>query len=173
MEDAMDKILNYLNQISNNDLRNKCALIYNCLQKEIDALPAADDHQYFYGGWKLYTINVITYALEIFDKHYKGWCQGVRKDDVILLGFLHNLGALYEYKVNKGTSYNRPFVTNDIYGGIPSQIIVLNALSGVGLLLDDIQLRGLSDATDSRLAILIKISSLMAKETNKKTAPNE
>jgi 23S rRNA maturation-related 3'-5' exoribonuclease YhaM len=164
----------YIEQISNNDLKNKLSFLLHVLEEKININPATSWHHNYIGGWKIYTYNTLDLAIWLFDVRKNDIFQGVRRNDVILLSIIHNLGALYKYKYDE---ILKKFIINNEYSQTSHEMITLNVLSECGLLLDSIQLNGLcslfNNKINSRLGLLIHIASLMSIELNKKTAPQK
>ena len=114
------------------------------------------------------------FSLDLYDQMHNTVFKGVRKDDVILLSFIHHISSLYKFIKNPHVNSNKQFILNSMYANIPDEFITLNALAEFGLFLDSIQLLALCSLQrdifiESRLGALVKAAAIIGRELNKKT----
>ena len=94
---AYEKLISYINRISDVNLKNFVLQIYTENKSKILIAPAAKlMHHNYVGGLMIHTLECLKYAevnMEIF-------FQRVNKDEVFAGCLLHDIGKIFEYKID-------------------------------------------------------------------------
>ena len=119
-ESTYQKLLEYVNQISDEKLRNFVANIYEENKEQLLVAPGAKAmHHNYIGGLMIHTLECMQYA----EVNLNAFFQRVNKDDVYAACLLHDIGKIFEYTVDLESGlidYNEDFrkewITHSQYG---------------------------------------------------------
>ena len=114
------ELLEYINKISDDKLKNFVLNIYEENKEQILVAPGAKMmHHNYIGGLMVHTLECLKYA----DVNLEAFYQKVKKDDVYAACLLHDIGKVFEYTVDLESGlidYNEDFrkewITHSQYG---------------------------------------------------------
>ena len=110
----------YINKISEENLRNFVLDIYTKNKELILTAPGAKMmHHNYIGGLMVHTLECLQYA----DVNLDAFFQRVNKDDVYAACLLHDIGKIFEYKIDLETGlidydedFRKEWITHSQYG---------------------------------------------------------
>jgi len=95
------QIIGYLEGIRMPALRKALLKLYNDVEEKLKNNPASIKfHHAYKGGLYDHTLEVIEIALNIFETYKEIFIRDVRRDDVVLVAFAHDLDKLDKYRKN-------------------------------------------------------------------------
>lgn len=98
---ASKQIRDYLCEIYMPALRKNILKLYDETEEKLKANPASIKfHHAYKGGLYDHTLEVIEIALNIFELYKDKFIRDVRRDDVILVAFAHDLEKTNKYRKN-------------------------------------------------------------------------
>ena len=114
------KLLEYVNKISDDKLRGFVANIYEQNKEQLLVAPGAKAmHHNYIGGLMIHTLECVQYA----EINLNAFSQQVNKDEVYAACLLHDIGKVFEYTVDLESGlidYNEDFrkewITHSQYG---------------------------------------------------------
>ena len=114
------ELLDYINKISDDKLKNFVLNIYEENKEQILVAPGAKMmHHNYIGGLMVHTLECLKYA----DVNLEAFYQKVKKDDVYAACLLHDIGKVFEYTIDLESGlidYNEDFrkewITHSQYG---------------------------------------------------------
>ena len=96
-ESTYNGILEYINKIENEQLREFVKDIYTKNKEQILISPAAKlMHHNYIGGLMVHTLECVKYA----EINMQNFFQRVNKDEVFAACLLHDIGKIFEYKID-------------------------------------------------------------------------
>lgn len=96
-ENTYNEILEYINKIENEQLREFVKDIYAKNKEQILISPAAKlMHHNYIGGLMVHTLECVKYA----EINMQNFFQRVNKDEVFAACLLHDIGKIFEYKID-------------------------------------------------------------------------
>lgn len=96
-ENTFNEILEYINKIENEKLRDFVKDIYTKNKEQILISPAAKlMHHNYIGGLMVHTLECVKYA----EINMQNFFQRVNKDEVFAACLLHDIGKIFEYKID-------------------------------------------------------------------------
>ncbi len=96
-ENTYNEILEYINKIENEQLREFVKDIYTKNKEQILISPAAKlMHHNYIGGLMVHTLECVKYA----EINMQNFFQRVNKDEVFAACLLHDIGKIFEYKID-------------------------------------------------------------------------
>ena len=114
------QIRDYLEEIKMPALRKNILKLHDDLEEKLKNNPAAVKYHHAYkGGLYDHTLEVIEIALDIFELYKDKFVREVKRDDVILAAFAHDLEKTNKYRKNTNQAtlyYGQEFEYN--YGKI-------------------------------------------------------
>ena len=119
-EQTFEKLVSYINSISDEKLRDFVLNIYNTNKDKILVSPAAKlMHHNYIGGLMVHVSECLEYAKTIMEMVF----QRINKDDVYAACLLHDIGKIFEYKVDTETGiieydeeFRKEWITHSQYG---------------------------------------------------------
>ena len=98
---AFDNLISYINKITDEKLRNFVLNIYNENKDRILISPAAKlMHHNYVGGLMVHTLECLKYA----EINLENFFQRINKDEVFAACLLHDIGKIFEYKIDSFSS---------------------------------------------------------------------
>lgn len=115
-----NSLVEYINLITDERLRKFVFDIYETNKEKLLVAPAAKlMHHNYIGGLMVHTFECVTYAEKIIPILF----QRVNKDDVIAACLLHDIGKIFEYKINLETGlidydeeFRKEWISHSQYG---------------------------------------------------------
>lgn len=99
------QIKDYLEEIRMPALRKNILKLYDAVEEALKNNPASIKYHHNYpSGLYVHTLEVMRFALELFEVYKDKMVQHFTRDDVILVTFIHDLEKITKYKRN--TSIN-------------------------------------------------------------------
>lgn len=93
------KILEILNQVEDENLRNRLLAMQDSLSNAIKFFPAGKkNHHSQVGGYGVHIAEVMMFGIELYDMVSKKHTLDFTKDDVILVAYGHDLSKLWMYE---------------------------------------------------------------------------
>ena len=119
-ETYYNELLNYINKISNEKLRNFVENIYEENKEKILVAPGAKlMHHNYIGGLMVHTLECLKYA----DANLDVFFQRINKDEVYSACLLHDIGKIFEYKIDLESGlidydedFRKEWITHSQYG---------------------------------------------------------
>lgn len=119
-EQAYNELMDYINKISDEKLRNFVLKIYEENREDLLITPGAKlMHHNYIGGLMVHTLECLKYA----DVNLDAFFQRINRDEVYAACLLHDIGKVYEYIIDTETGlieYNEDFrkewITHSQYG---------------------------------------------------------
>lgn len=119
-EEVFSMIFEYINKINDEKLKNFVCKIYEDNKEKILISPAAKlMHHNYIGGLMVHTLECLKYAETIVDAMF----QRINTDDVFAACLLHDIGKIYEYKVDTESGlidydeeFKKEWLTHSQYG---------------------------------------------------------
>ena len=111
----MKTIRSILSEVKSDELKEKLLTIYDAIEDRLKAMPASTKyHQNWKGGLYDHTCQVMTIALDFYEKRKRDFMMKINRDDVILTTFLHDFDKLDKYAVNPKADEKgeHPFIWN-------------------------------------------------------------
>ncbi len=95
------QIKDYLEEIRMPALRKNVLKLYDDIEEKLKSNPAAVKYHHAYkGGLYDHTLEVIEIALNVFELYKDKFVREVKRDDVILAAFAHDLEKTNKYRKN-------------------------------------------------------------------------
>lgn len=95
------EIIDYINEIRMPALKQKMLKLYSDYEKKLKENPAAIKYHHAYkGGLYDHTREVIEIALDIYNLYKNRFVHQIKRDDVILVAFAHDLEKTNKYRKN-------------------------------------------------------------------------
>jgi HD superfamily phosphohydrolase YqeK len=141
------QIRDYLGEVRMPALRKNLLKLYDDLEEKLKTNPASTKYHHNYiGGLYTHTLEVMQFALDLFEQYKDKFVKHFTRDDVILIAFVHDLEKTTKYK--KNTSYNAgitepAFIYNYSKVDMNDTAEVVNLIGSYGLHLSDMQLNAL------------------------------
>lgn len=108
-EELFNKLIGYVEDFSNEKLKNFVKEILLNNKEQIKVAPAAKQmHHNYIGGLLVHTVECVEIALNVLPKFKKQ----LNKDEVIAAAILHDIGKIFEYTINLDSGmieYNEQF----------------------------------------------------------------
>jgi len=156
-------------------LRKNLLKLYDDIEEKLNNNPASIKYHHNYpSGLYIHTLEVMRFALELFDQYKEKMSQHFTRDDIILIAFIHDLEKTTKYKknlsANAGISETY-FLYNYAKLDMNDSTEVVNIVSRYGLYLTDIHINALcyhhggwspQKGKLTELAALIHIADLMS-----------
>ena len=119
-EQEYNSLVDYINKISDEKLRKFVTDIYETNKEKILVAPAAKlMHHNYIGGLMVHTLECVSYAENIIPLFF----QRVNKDEVIAACLLHDIGKIFEYKIDLKTGlidyeedFRKEWISHSQYG---------------------------------------------------------
>ena len=119
-ENTYNEILEYINKIENEQLREFVKDIYTKNKEQILISPAAKlMHHNYIGGLMAHTLECVKYA----EINMQNFFQRVNKDEVFAACLLHDIGKIFEYKIDVETglidydeNFRKEWISHSQYG---------------------------------------------------------
>ena len=119
-ETYYNELLNYINKISDEKLRNFVENIYEENKEKILIAPGAKlMHHNYIGGLMVHTLECLKYA----DANLDVFFQRINKDEVYSACLLHDIGKIFEYKIDLESGlidydedFRKEWITHSQYG---------------------------------------------------------
>ena len=119
-EQEYNSLVDYINKISDEKLRKFVTDIYETNKEKILIAPAAKlMHHNYIGGLMVHTLECVSYAENIIPLFF----QRVNKDEVIAACLLHDIGKIFEYKIDLKTGlidyeedFRKEWISHSQYG---------------------------------------------------------
>ena len=119
-EAAFKKLIDYINQIQDTELRNFTLNIYKENEEKIKVSPAAKlMHHNYIGGLMVHTLECLAFA----DANLPLFATKLNKDEVIAACLLHDIGKIFEYTIDTETglidydeNFRKDWLTHSQYG---------------------------------------------------------
>ena len=119
-ENTYNEILEYINKIENEQLREFVKDIYTKNKEQILISPAAKlMHHNYIGGLMVHTLECVKYA----EINMQNFFQRVNKDEVFAACLLHDIGKIFEYKIDVETglidydeNFRKEWISHSQYG---------------------------------------------------------
>ncbi len=119
-EKVYSEILEYINKISDENLRDFVSKIYSENKEKILICPAAKlMHHNYIGGLMVHTLECLKYA----ETNMQIFFQRVKQDEVYAACLLHDIGKIYEYTVNTESglidydeNFRKDWISHSQYG---------------------------------------------------------
>ncbi len=140
------QIKDYLEEIQMPALRKNIIKLYDDIEEKLKSNPASIKYHHDYpSGLYVHTLEVMRFAVDIFDLYKEEFTKYFTRDDVILVAFIHDLEKLNKYKVNtsaRAGTYEPLFTYN--YGKLDmnDSAEVARLTGQYGIHLTDMQLHG-------------------------------
>jgi len=143
------QIKDYLEEIRMPALRKNVLKLYAAVEEKLRNNPASIKYHHNYkGGLYVHTLEVMEFALDMFDLYKERFLHDFNRDDVICISFIHDLEKITKYKRNISPNvghnkYETEFLYNDNKVDMNDSAEVVNLISKYGIFLTDIQLNSL------------------------------
>lgn len=119
-ETVYQELTNYINNISDEKLRNFVAKIYEENKENILVAPGAKlMHHNYIGGLMIHTLECLQYA----DANLDVFFQKINRDDVYAACLLHDIGKVFEYTIDTESGlidydedFRKEWITHSQYG---------------------------------------------------------
>ncbi len=119
-EETFNKLLEYIEKISDEKLREFVSKIYKENKEKILVAPAAKlMHHNYIGGLMVHTLETLVYA----EANLKIFFQKINQDNVFAACLLHDIGKIFEYTVDLETGlidydedFRKEWVSHSQYG---------------------------------------------------------
>lgn len=119
-ESTYNEILEYINKIENEQLREFVKDIYTKNKEQILISPAAKlMHHNYIGGLMVHTLECVKYA----EINMQNFFQRVNSDEVFAACLLHDIGKIFEYKIDIESglidydeNFRKEWITHSQYG---------------------------------------------------------
>ena len=119
-ENTYKELVEYINKISDEKLRNFVLNIYEENREKILIAPGAKlMHHNYIGGLMVHTLECLQYA----DVNLEAFFQRINKDDVYAACLLHDIGKIFEYTVDLESGlidydedFRKEWITHSQYG---------------------------------------------------------
>ena len=119
-EETYNKLIEYINRIKDEKLREFVLKIYQDNKEKILISPAAKlMHHNYIGGLMVHTLETLIYA----EANMKVFFQRVNQDDVFAACLLHDIGKIFEYTVDTESglidydeNFRKEWVSHSQYG---------------------------------------------------------
>lgn len=119
-EEAYKELVAYINKISDEKLRTFVSDIYEANKDQLLISPGAKMmHHNYIGGLMVHTLECLQYA----DVNLDAFFQRVNRDDVYAACLLHDIGKVFEYKVDLESGlieydedFRKEWITHSQYG---------------------------------------------------------
>ena len=119
-EEAFEELIKCINKISDDNLKNFVLNIYEENKEKILVSPAAKlMHHNYIGGLMVHTLECVKYAEAVMDAVF----QRISRDDVYAACLLHDIGKIFEYKVDVESGlidydedFRKEWITHSQYG---------------------------------------------------------
>lgn len=148
MSEDKRTIKDYLEEIHMPALKKKLLRLYDNYEEKLRSNPAAIKfHHAYEGGLYDHTLEVIQIALDIYELYKDRLIREVKRDDVILVAFAHDLEKTSKYRrnTNQRTLLNgQDFEYNYDRIDVNDTSRIVNILGKYGIELSDEQLNSLS-----------------------------
>lgn len=137
------QIRDYLEEVKMPALRKNLLKLYDDIEEKLKNNPASIKYHHNYSsGLYVHTLEVMQFALEIFEMYKEKFVNYFTRDDVILVTFVHDLEKITKYKSN--TSQNNgfnwtPFLYNYDNVDMNDSVEVITLIGKYNIFLTDIQ----------------------------------
>ena len=119
-ENVYSELLEYINKINDENLRDFVSKIYSENKEKILICPAAKlMHHNYIGGLMVHTLECLKYA----ETNMQIFFQRVKQDEVYAACLLHDIGKIYEYTVNTESglidydeNFRKDWISHSQYG---------------------------------------------------------
>ncbi len=119
-EAVYKELEDYINKISDENLRSFVAKIYNDNKKQILVAPGAKMmHHNYIGGLMIHTLECLQYA----EINLNAFFQKINKDEVFAACLLHDIGKVFEYTIDLESglidydeNFRKEWITHSQYG---------------------------------------------------------
>lgn len=119
-EAVYKELEDYINKISDENLRSFVAKIYNDNKKQILVAPGAKMmHHNYIGGLMIHTLECLQYA----EVNLNAFFQKINKDEVFAACLLHDIGKVFEYTIDLESglidydeNFRKEWITHSQYG---------------------------------------------------------
>ena len=173
--EATKQIKDYLEEVRMPTLRKNLLKLYGDIEDKLRNNPASIKYHHNYpSGLYVHILEVMQFALEIFEIYKDRMVRYFTRDDVILISFIHDLEKTTKYKKNpsQNAGINEPYFTYN-YGKLDmnDSTEVVNLIGRYGVHLTDLQVNALvlhmggwsvDRGKLTELAALIHIADLMS-----------
>lgn len=172
---AAKQIRDYLEEVRMPALRKNLLKLYDDVEEKLKTNPASIKYHHNYpSGLYTHTLEVMRFALELFEQYKEKMTQHFTRDDVIFVSFIHDLEKTTKYKKNssQNAGISEPhFAYNYSKLDLNDAAEVINLVGRYGLHLTDMQLNGVcmhhggwsvDRGKLTELAALIHIADLMS-----------
>ena len=173
--EMIKQIRDYLEEVRMPALRKKLLELYGDIEEKLKKNPASIKYHHNYpSGLYVHTLEVMRFALELFEMYKDKMTRYFTRDDVILISFIHDLEKVTKYRKNKSQNagISEPyFEYNYSKLDMSDAAEVVNMIGKYGICLTDIQLNGIclhmggwskERGKLSELAALMHIADLMS-----------
>ncbi len=143
------QIREYLEEVKMSALRKNLLRLYDDIEGKLKENPASIKYHHNYtSGLYVHTLEVMEYAVGIFELYKDQFVNYFNRDDVILVSFIHDLEKTTKYKRNMSPNvgrnkYETEFLYNDKKIDINDTAEVVNLVSRYNIFLTDMQLNSL------------------------------
>lgn len=169
------QIRDYLEEVRMPSLRKNLLKLYDDIEEKLKVNPASIKYHHNYpSGLYIHTLEVMRFALEIFETYKEKMIQHFTRDDIILVSFIHDLEKVTKYRRNlsQNAGISEPYFTyNSSKLDMNDTAEVVNLIGRYGIHLSDLQLNSVAlhmggwsvdRGKLSELAALIHIADLMS-----------
>lgn len=95
------QIKDYLEEIRMPALRKNVIKLYDDIEEKLKSNPASIKYHHDYAsGLYVHTLEVMRFAVDIFEMYKEEFIKHFTRDDVILVAFIHDLEKITKYKKN-------------------------------------------------------------------------
>jgi len=142
------EIRDYLLEVKMPALRKNLLKLYDDIEEKLKNNPASIKYHHNYSsGLYIHTLEVMKFALDIFEIYKEEFSEYFSKDDVILVSFIHDIEKTTKYKKNtlqqNGNNWT-PFLYNYSKVDMNDTAEVVSIVSCYGIQLDPIHLNALT-----------------------------
>lgn len=143
------QIRDYLEEIKMPALRKNLLKLYDDLEEKLRNNPASIKYHHNYpAGLYVHTLEVMQFALDIFETYKEKFINYFTRDDVILVTFIHDLEKVTKYKKNPSQNTNGFNWTYFLYNysklDMNDTAEVVSIIARYNIFLDDIHLNAIT-----------------------------
>ena len=139
----------YLEDVKMPALRKNLLRLYDDIEDKLKDNPASIKYHHNYAsGLYVHTLEVMEFAIGIFELYKDKFKQYFNRDDVICVAFIHDLEKITKYKKNMSPNvgrnkYETEFLYNDSKIDMNDSAEVVNLVCRYGIFLTDMQVHTL------------------------------
>lgn len=141
------QIREYLDEVRMPALRKSLLKLYDDIEGKLKSNPASIKYHHNYpSGLYIHTLEVITFAVELFETYKDKMIHYFTRDDVILVAFIHDLEKMTKYRKNnsQNAGISEPyFEYNYSKLDMNDSAEVVTIIGKYGIFLNDIQMNAL------------------------------